>query len=39
MDALADKIEAALKAQSLVEGGVLRARRRDKYLEMGKLGL
>lgn len=39
IDALADKIEASLKVQSLVEGGVLRARRRDKYLEMGKLGL
>ena len=39
MDALADKIEASLKTQSLTEGGILRARRRDKYLEMGKLGL
>jgi len=39
MDALADKIEASLKVQSLTEGGSLRARRRDKYLEMGKLGL
>ena len=39
MDALADKIEASLKVQSLTEGGILRARRRDKYLEMGKLGL
>ena len=39
MDALADKIEASLKVQSLTEGGILRARRRDKYLDMGKLGL
>jgi len=39
IDALADRLEASLKAQSLVEGGVLRARRREKFLEMGKLGL
>lgn len=39
MDALADRLEASLKAQSMMEGGVLRARRREKFLEMGKLGL
>jgi len=39
MDALADRLDASLKLQGLVDGGVLRARRREKYLEMGKLGL
>ncbi|WP_142849292.1 acetyl-CoA carboxylase carboxyltransferase subunit alpha [Telmatospirillum sp. J64-1] len=37
--ALGDAVEAALKDLSGLEGGVLRARRREKFLEMGKRGL
>lgn len=36
---LGNAIEKALGELSGIEGGVLRARRRDKFLEMGKVGL
>ncbi len=36
---VAEHMDRALKSLALVEGGVLRARRRDKFLEMGKIGL
>ncbi len=39
IDALADRLDDTLKALLRQEGGILRARRRDKFLEMGKLGL
>ncbi|OIR09158.1 acetyl-coenzyme A carboxylase carboxyl transferase subunit alpha [mine drainage metagenome] len=39
IDALADRLDETLKALLRQEGGTLRARRRDKFLEMGKLGL
>jgi acetyl-CoA carboxylase carboxyl transferase subunit alpha len=39
MDALAQHLDRALKGLSLQEGGVLRARRREKFLDMGKVGL
>jgi len=32
-------IDAALRDMAGIEGGVLRARRRDKFLEMGRVGL
>jgi len=38
-DALGKALETALRDLSGVDGGVLRARRRDKFLEMGKTGL
>jgi acetyl-CoA carboxylase carboxyl transferase subunit alpha len=37
--ALGDRLEQALKELSPIEGGVLRAWRRDKFLAMGKVGL
>lgn len=37
--ALGDAIEDALRAQIGLDGGVLRARRREKFLEMGKKSL
>lgn len=37
--ALGDALERALHDLSGIDGGVLRARRRDKFLEMGKHGL
>jgi len=39
MDTLANHIETNLRALTALEGGVLRARRREKFLEMGKIGL
>ncbi|PKU22766.1 acetyl-CoA carboxylase carboxyltransferase subunit alpha [Telmatospirillum siberiense] len=36
---LGDHIERSLKTLCLIEGGVLRARRREKFLAMGKVGL
>ncbi|SEH33494.1 acetyl-CoA carboxylase carboxyltransferase subunit alpha [Magnetospirillum fulvum] len=36
---LGNALEKALADLSGIEGGVLRARRRDKFLEMGKVGL
>jgi acetyl-CoA carboxylase carboxyl transferase subunit alpha len=39
IDTLGEQIERSLKSLSLLEGGVLRARRREKFLEMGKVGL
>jgi len=39
MDAMGDQLEKVLKGLSLQEGGVLRARRREKFLDMGKVGL
>lgn len=36
---LGEHLERGLKALTASEGGVLRARRREKFLEMGKLGL
>ncbi len=39
MDALGDAVAKSLSVLSLQDGGVLRARRRDKFLEMGKVGL
>jgi acetyl-CoA carboxylase carboxyl transferase subunit alpha len=39
LEALGDRIEAALRKLSPLDGGSLRARRRDKFLEMGKQGI
>ena len=39
IDALGDAIAKSLTVLSLQEGGVVRARRRDKFLEMGNVGL
>ncbi len=39
MKALGDSVAKHLKEMAGVEGGVLRARRREKFLEMGKQGL
>jgi len=39
MQTLGNSIENALNELSKYEGGVLRARRREKFLEMGKVGL
>jgi acetyl-CoA carboxylase carboxyl transferase subunit alpha len=36
---LGDYVERSLRGLSLMEGGVLRARRREKFLDMGKVGL
>ena len=36
---LADAVDAALAGLLNEDGGVLKARRRDKYLAMGKTGL
>jgi acetyl-CoA carboxylase carboxyl transferase subunit alpha len=36
---LGEHLERGLRALTASEGGVLRARRREKFLEMGKLGL
>jgi acetyl-CoA carboxylase carboxyl transferase subunit alpha len=36
--ALGDRIEAALRRLIAIDGGTLRARRRDKFLEMGQSG-
>jgi acetyl-CoA carboxylase carboxyl transferase subunit alpha len=37
--AVGAKIEAALRELMAFDGGVLRARRREKFLEMGQKGL
>lgn len=37
--AVGDAVEAALRELIVLEGGVLRARRREKFLEMGQTGL
>ena len=39
LDALGDRIEAALRKLTPLDGGSLRAKRRDKFLEMGRQGL
>mgnify|MGYP006290782771 FL=1 len=39
LDALGDRIEVALRKLTPLDGGSLRARRRDKFLEMGRQGL
>lgn len=39
MDAIGDALEDALNALSGIEGGALRARRREKFLAMGQHGL
>ncbi len=39
IETLGDALEEALQALIGLEGGVLRARRREKYLEIGKQGL
>jgi acetyl-CoA carboxylase carboxyl transferase subunit alpha len=39
IDAVGARLEQALKELTPVEGGVLRAWRRDKFLSMGKIGL
>ncbi|MBI4185368.1 MAG: acetyl-CoA carboxylase carboxyltransferase subunit alpha [Proteobacteria bacterium] len=39
IDAVGEALEAALAGLRAVDGGVLRAQRRDKYLRMGSLGL
>ncbi len=39
IETLGDALEEALRALIGLEGGVLRARRREKYLEIGKRGL
>ncbi|MTJ81200.1 MAG: acetyl-CoA carboxylase carboxyltransferase subunit alpha [Telmatospirillum sp.] len=36
---LGDHLERALAGLTSLDGGILRARRRDKFLEMGKVGL
>ncbi len=36
---LGEHLDQALRGLAGIEGGVLRARRREKYLDMGKLGL
>ncbi|MGE5515579.1 MAG: acetyl-CoA carboxylase carboxyltransferase subunit alpha [Bacteroidota bacterium] len=36
---LSQALDAALRDQAGLDGGVLRARRRDKFLEMGRVGL
>ena len=39
LDSLGDRIEAALRRLTPLDGGTLRAKRRDKFLEMGRQGL
>ena len=39
LDALGDRIEAALRKLTPLDGGTLRAKRRDKFLEIGRQGL
>lgn len=39
LDALGDRIEAALRKLTPLDGGSLRAKRHDKFLEMGRQGL
>jgi acetyl-CoA carboxylase carboxyl transferase subunit alpha len=39
MQTLSQAIDGALRDQAGLDGGVLRARRRDKFLEMGRAGL
>jgi acetyl-CoA carboxylase carboxyl transferase subunit alpha len=39
VDALAESLDKVLRGLSLQEGGILRARRREKFLDMGKVGL
>ena len=39
LDALGEHVERAFAALLPLDGGVLRARRREKFLEMGKLGI
>jgi len=39
LDALGDRIEAALRRLAPLEGGSLRAKRHEKFLEMGRQGL
>jgi acetyl-CoA carboxylase carboxyl transferase subunit alpha len=39
LDALGARIEAALRKLAPLDGGSLRARRRDKFLEMGRQGV
>ena len=39
LDALGDRIEAALRRLTPLDGGTLRAKRRDKFLEMGRQGV
>ncbi len=39
LDALGDRIEAALRRLTPLDGGTLRAKRREKFLEMGRQGL
>ncbi|HTH15672.1 MAG TPA: acetyl-CoA carboxylase carboxyl transferase subunit alpha, partial [Magnetospirillum sp.] len=36
---LSQAIDGALRQQAGLDGGVLRAKRRDKFLEMGRAGL
>lgn len=39
IDTLGEYLDKALRGLNLQEGGVLRARRREKFLDMGKVGL
>jgi len=39
LQSLSQAIDGALREQAGLDGGVLRARRRDKFLEMGRAGL
>ncbi|MSP48309.1 MAG: acetyl-CoA carboxylase carboxyltransferase subunit alpha [Alphaproteobacteria bacterium] len=39
LDALGDRIEAALRRLTPLDGGSLKAKRREKFLEMGRQGL
>jgi len=39
LDSLGDRIEAALRKLTPLDGGTLRAKRRDKFLEIGRQGL
>ena len=39
LDALGDRIEAALRRLTPLDGGTLRAKRHEKFLEMGRQGL
>jgi acetyl-CoA carboxylase carboxyl transferase subunit alpha len=39
LDALGDRIEAALRKLTPLDGGSLRAKRQEKFLEMGRQGL
>jgi acetyl-CoA carboxylase carboxyl transferase subunit alpha len=39
LDALGERIEAALRKLAPLDGGSLRAKRRDKFLEMGQKGI